>query len=144
MTDQKIFEFFDRAADIDLTVHGGSLPELFENAGHGLMALVVDPETVSAGGFRERIRAEGADREALLVNWLNQILFLFNVQQIVFCKFHIRMFSETAIEAEGEGELFDPGRHGLQRAVKAASYRGLKIEQTGGHWTAQVTLEANP
>ncbi len=141
MTDQKIFDFFDQAKAVGLTVRGGSLPELFQNAALGLMAVAVDPETAQAGGIRERIRAEGPDREALLVNWLNQILFLFNVQQMVFCRFEIRAISETAIEAEGEGELFDPGRHAIQRAVKSASFRGLKIERTGEHWTARVILD---
>lgn len=141
MTDQKTFEFLDHAADIGLTVRGASLTELFQNAGVGLMSVLVDTETAQAGGIRERIRAEGPDREALLVNWLNQILFLFNVQKMVFSRFEIRSISETSIEAEGEGELFDPGRHALQRGVKAASFRGLKIQQTGEHLTAQVVLD---
>ena len=135
------YEFFNHTADVGLTARGRSLPGLFDAAGRGLMALLVDPATAHPGGIRERIRAEAPDRETLLVNWLNQILFLFSVQQMVFCRFHIRTLTDTFIEAEGEGELFDPGRHAVLREVKAATFRELDIKESSGIWQTKVVFD---
>ncbi len=135
------FETFDHTADAGLMARGATLPELFTNAALGLMSLLVEPSTVQPGGLRDRVRAEAPDRDALLVNWLNEILFLFSVQKEVFCRFQIRSFSDTAIEAEAEGELFDPGRHGLLREIKAATFHGLKISRTTEGWEARVVFD---
>ncbi len=135
------FETFEHTADAGLIARGADLPELFANAALGLTSLVVEPATVHPGGLRDRVRAEAPDRDALLVNWLNEVLFLFSVQKEVFCRFHIRSFSDTAIEAEAEGELLDPGRHGLLREVKAATFHGLRIARTPQGWEARVVFD---
>lgn len=89
-----------------MTARGASLPELFQNAGLGLMSILVDQETARPGGIRERIRAEGPDRETLLVDSLNQILFLFNVQQMVLCRFEIQSISEErALKPKGKASF---------------------------------------
>ncbi len=137
----KGFETFDHTADVGLTAYGETLQRLFENAALGLTSLLVDASTVHPGGIRDRVRAKALDKETLLVNWLNEILFLFTVQQEAFARFHIRSFSETAIEAEGEGELLDPGRHGLLREVKAATFHDLRIERTPEGWRARIVLD---
>jgi SHS2 domain-containing protein len=136
------YEFFEHTADLGLRASGRDLPDLFANAALGLMAAVVDPATVRPGGIRDRIRAEGPDRETLLVNWLNQVLFLFSVQRMVFCRFQVRSFSDTAIEAEGEGELLDPLRHGVLREVKAVTLHDLGVERApDGTWRAKAILD---
>ena len=137
----KPYEFFDHTADVGLTAYGASLPELFQNAALGLTALLVDPATVHPGGIRERIRAQAPDKETLLVNWLNEILFLYSVQLMVFCRFRVRKFSATEIVAEGEGELLDPVRHSVLREVKAATFHGLKIKATAEGAEASVVFD---
>jgi SHS2 domain-containing protein len=142
------FEFFDHTADVGLSARGGSLPELFQNAALGVTAAMIDTSTVQPGGIRERVAARAPDRGTLLVQWLNEVIFLFTVQRMVFCRFQVKAFSEgspdgkgCSIEAEAEGELLDPGRHDLLREVKAATFHDLKIEESGGLWRASVILD---
>ncbi|MBI4396088.1 MAG: archease [Elusimicrobia bacterium] len=135
------FELFDHTADVGLIARGADLPSLFRHAAQGLTSLLVDPATVLPGGIRERVRVQAPDKEGLLVNWLNEVLFLFNVQQMVFSRFDVRSFSETGLEAEGEGELLDPGRHSVLREVKAATFHDLQIRRTEQGWEAKIVLD---
>lgn len=137
----KGFEYFEHTADVGLIARGKDLPELFQNAALGLMGLVVDEATVHSGGIRERIEASGPDRDALLVAWLNQVLFLFTVQKMVFRRFNVRALTDSSVVAEGEGELLDPGRHNVLREVKSATFHGLKIEQVPGGLQARVVFD---
>jgi SHS2 domain-containing protein len=135
------FEFFEHTADVGLAAYGDTLPELFQNAGLGLMALLVDPETVQSGGVRDRIEVQATDRETLLVHWLNEVLFLYQVQQMVFSRLHITSYSDTSIQAQGEGELLDPGRHRVLREIKAVTFHDVRVEPRGRGWAARVVLD---
>jgi SHS2 domain-containing protein len=141
------FETFDHTADVGLIARGATLPELFQNAALGLSSLLVDPVSAHPCGIRDRVRAEASDLESLLVNWLNEILFLFTVQQMIFVRFDLKSLIEPSsdrkgsVEAEGEGELFDPGRHAVLREIKAATFHGLKIARTPAGWEARVVLD---
>jgi SHS2 domain-containing protein len=137
----KPFDYFDHTADVGLVARGRDLPELFQNAALGLMGLLADPATVQAGGIRERIEASCPDRDALLVAWLNQVLFLFSVQKMAFARFRVRSLTDTSVVAEGEGELLDPGRHSVLREVKSATFHGLKIAPVPGGFEARVVFD---
>lgn len=127
------------APGVELTARGKDLPALFVDAARGLGALLVDAETVSAGGLRDRVLAEGQGREALLSNWLGQVLYLYRRQGEVLSRFHIRRLTDTAVEAEAEGELFDPGRHAVKVSVK--SIGPARVVETSEGWTATAVLE---
>ncbi len=66
-------------ADVAWRIRGDSLPELFENAAGALVA------TMTARRYLRRlekrqIAVESPDREALMVDWLNHLLYLFDVE----------------------------------------------------------------
>jgi protein archease len=134
------FETFDHTADIGLLARGGTLAELFENAARGLIDLSVDP-----GGLREEIRIEttvsARDREALLVAWLNELLYLLDTQRFLPRQSQITHISDTHLAAALLGDTVDPARHTVRRMIKAATYHGLSLRHVDGVWEARVILD---
>jgi SHS2 domain-containing protein len=87
------------------------------------------------------VRAEGADPESLLVNWLNEVLWVIDGARIAPAK--IRVSQASAHEASGvvEGEPRDDARHAPLIVVKAATYHQLKVLQSADGWVAEVYLD---
>ncbi len=134
------WETFEHDADVGLVVHGRDGPELFAQAGLALFDLVCDLDQVEE---RERYPLAGeADAvEPLLVDWLNDLVYLFQGRGVVCRRFAFPLWSETAYEAEAFGEPVDPARHLPRDLVKAATYHGLSVAQRGNELEARVILD---
>lgn len=134
------FETFEHTADIGLVARGRTLEEVFTHAAEGLVDMMVDPR-----GLRDDRRLEvtvsAPDREALLVAWLNELLYLLDTRGLLPRRCRIIQLSETSLTAEVAGETVDPQRHNVRRMVKAATYHGLHLTQTDGQWEARVILD---
>jgi len=134
------FETFDHTADVGLVIRGQTLEELFANAADALVDLMVDPNAL-----REDIRmtatVSAADRPALLVTWLNELLYLLDVHRFLPRRCRVTELRDTALVAELFGDTVDPNRHAVRRLVKAATYHGLSLTQANGLWEARVILD---
>lgn len=134
------FETFEHTADIGLVARGGTLEEVFAHAAMGLVDLMVDP-----AGLQEEVHLEvsvsAPDREALLVAWLNELLYLLDTRGFLPSRCRITQMSETGVTAELFGERIDRGRHIVRRMVKAATYHGLQVLQIDGRWEARVIVD---
>jgi len=133
------FEIIDHTADIGIAAYGIDLKEAFANAACGMFSLIIDPEEVGQGLCQE-INIEAPDQEALLVAWLNELLYLFDAEHLVFTKFEIDILSQYLIRAKAYGEKIDLTRHHLKTEIKAATYHSLKIENENG-FRIQVILD---
>ena len=127
-------------ADVGWRIRGDSLPELFENAAAALVATMVDRRTVRRAETRE-ITLESVDRESLLVDWLNRLLYLFDVDGFLGRDFQVEFSTPERLRAMAWGERFDPQRHPEKTAVKAATYHHLEIVPTAHGWQATVILD---
>lgn len=134
------YEFIDHTADAGIVAYGRNLQEVFMNAAHGLTSLMVNPETI-AETIRREITVEGADTEELLVAWLNEILYLFDAEGLVFRRFEITHVDTGRVQGTGYGEKIDPSRHELRAQVKAATYHQLAITRTDAGFRARVILD---
>jgi SHS2 domain-containing protein len=139
------FEVLEHPADIGFRAFGGTLPELFARSALAMLSIAADP---AAALPREEypLAVESGDRESLLVDWLNEVLYWFDGKRIAFRDFRVTQFRDTcrlpaAIEAVGMGEPRDPLRHRARLIVKAVTYHQLKIERRGGLWVAEVYLD---
>ena len=88
-----------------------------------------------------RIAVDSPDREALLVDWLNRLLYLFDVEGFWGREFHVTHLTDRRLEATAWGETFDPERHPEKTAIKAATYHHLAITPKNGGWQATVILD---
>lgn len=140
MGDAAGFEIFAVTADKGIRAWGRDLPEVFVNAARGMWSLMVEPGTARAASVLP-VKVEAGDRETLLVAWLNELLYLHEVEGFVAAEFAIKHLSGTALEAEVRGERVDRARHPLVGHVKAATYHLLRVQPAAGGWEAQVVVD---
>ena len=136
----RVFKTFDHTADIGLRAFGRTLPEAFVNAARGMFSLITDSRRVR-GAISLEIEINAVDQSALLMEWLNELLYRFDAEQFVCKKFLISEFSQTSLKAECRGEKVDRRRHSLKRGIKAATFHKLKIEATPQVYQIEVILD---
>jgi SHS2 domain-containing protein len=135
-----MYETFEHTADLGLRIRAADLDTLFAEAGRALFSAIV--EDLDAVHPREKvaIRLQGTDRDYLLFDWLNELLYHFDTKQMVFGKFEVQVGAD-GVAASAWGEPLDPARHGLSHEVKAITYHGLKVEQSEDGWLAEVIID---
>jgi SHS2 domain-containing protein len=134
------WQTFEHEADVGLLLEGADGPDLFAAAGLALFDLVCDLRSVEE---RERYELAGeADGvEALLVDWLNDLVYLFEARGVVCRRFAFASWTETSYAAEAFGEPADESRHATRDLVKAATYHGLVVRRTEEGLEARVILD---
>ncbi len=138
--DQQPYEVFEHTADIGLHAFGRTLPELFIHAAQGLEHLLVPLEQVRVVTTRT-ITAEGRDTLSLLIAWLNELIFLFDTEYLLFRNFTIETLSETHLTAQAAGEPYDRERHELSSAIKAVTWHEAAITREGERYRARIIFD---
>lgn len=123
----KRFQLIEHTADIGLIAYGRTLTEAFANAAYGLFSIIAELKTVKEIVSRQLELSED-DSEALLFEWLNRLIYLFDVDMLLFKRFDIRDFDGRGLKATCYGEKYDPSRHQLKTGVKSATYHMLKVD----------------
>jgi len=134
------FEFVDHTGDLGVRVFGQTLPELFQQAAEALTFIITDPETIQIKETR-KILLEAKTDEELLITWLNELVYLFDTEGVLFKIFEVLSIHDHHLEALAQGEIYIEDRHPIKTTVKAATYHQLKIEHHRGVWTAQVIFD---
>ena len=133
------FKFIDiTTADVAFEAFGKDLNELFANAALAMFEVMVNTEKVEAKEVRE-IEVEGIDLESLLFNWLNELLFYYGSENLVFKGFEVEVDEKNfRLKAKAYGEKLSE-KHEPKEEVKAITYHEMKIKQlTSGEWMAQL------
>jgi len=136
----KKFKFLDHTADMGLIVYGKNLKKLFENAGEAFFHLITDLKKVRTKQARKiEVRSECLDR--LMVDWLNELLYLHEVESLLFKKFVVEEVGQEGIKAKAWGEPYQDGVHVIKTGVKAATHHQIQVKKENNHWRAQVILD---
>lgn len=135
----KRFDIIEHTADVGIVAYGTDLHEAFANAAYGMFTLIAELEDVRED-FCRQIEVRAEDQESLLASWLNELLYLFEVEGIIFKRFEVIDIGENILKAEGYGELIDPARHSLKAGVKAATYHMLRVAKDDGY-SVQVIFD---
>ena len=138
--EQPPFEEFEHGADIGLRVRGRTIEELFENAGRGMIELMLDPARVEPRAERQ-IAASGEDAEMMLVAWLSEILYAFDADGFAPAAAAVSSVSEGEVRGVLRGEAFEERRHDVRNVVKAVTYHNLKVEEKGGRYRVDVVFD---
>src|SRR5205085_10890158 len=85
-------------------------------------------------------KIDGNEVDYLLFDWLRELLFHFDAEQLLFGKFEAHV-SPTGLTATAWGEPLDRTRHNLEHEVKALTYHALRVEQVGPEWLAEVIVD---
>ena len=136
----KPYQTFDHTADLGLAITGANEGDLFSNAAFAVFDIITNLERVESREMR-RIAVEGDDREDLLINFLREVLYLYNGEHWLLKKVRIIRISEKGLEAEALGEPFDDRKHEICKEIKAVTYHQTEVRQTHAGWTARVIFD---
>jgi len=75
------------------------------------------------------------------IPWLNELIFLFDTEYLIFRQFEIDDLTETRLHALAHGEVYDARRHDLSSAIKAATWHAAAVEQVAGGYRATVIFD---
>lgn len=140
MAEPARFEHFRHGADIGVRGFGPTLEEAFVQAARALTAVMVDPESVAP---REpvAIACSAPDRETLLLDWLNALVFETATRHMLFGRFEVHL-EDGRLEGTACGEPIDPARHRPAVEVKGATLTELAVRPTAqGGWLAQCVVD---
>lgn len=130
------YEELEHAADWSFRVRARTLCELFTAAARALCRLEHGDRPQAFTVTRE-VEVEGVDRETLLVNWLNELLYLEQTNREVYHDFDIITIDNTHLQARVHGA---PERN-AQRHIKAVTFHNLELKQTADGWEATIVVD---
>jgi SHS2 domain-containing protein len=138
----KNFEYLKHTADAEFIAYGNTTGETFENAALALTNLMLDPKTI-APEIEKEVDLSGEALDMLLFDWLSELLYIFEVDRLVFGKFKIEISGETGAytlkaKAFGEGVNKHPD---IFLHIKAVTFHDLRFEKRNNIYEAQVLLD---
>ncbi|MGR3178808.1 MAG: archease [Candidatus Anammoxibacter sp.] len=146
----KNYELIDHTADLGILVYGNDLNQLFANAANALSDIITDKPKVEEVEPKEII-VTGIDLEQLMINWLQEVLYNYDVYSFLFTRFDVHEIitskheesspTSLTIKATGFGETFDHERHVILTEVKAATYHQIEVKESGGKWQARIIFD---
>ena len=135
------YESLEHTSEAGIIARGATLAEAFANIAEGMYDLMLELDGVEERESRE-IALEDQNSEALLVDWLLELLFLTETEGLVFRRFAVDELSETRLRARVWGERFDPERHRSHNVVvKAVTHYLLEIGREDGGYRVQVLFD---
>lgn len=135
-----MFEVLEHTADIGFRVRGATREAVFEGAAEALAAISYELEGIEPRQTYP-LEAAGHDAESLLVNWLSEVLYLWDAQRLALQRFRVREITQERVAGEALGEPFDPVRHRAKLVVKGVTYHQLRTGEDEQGWYAQVFLD---
>ena len=132
------FEEISHTADVKIRVHAPTLEALFSETFKALMQVMYG--TNRARGILREIRIESSDVESLLADFLSDVLFVSEVESLVFSDACISI-DGLRLTAELTGEPFDPLRHSGGSEVKGISYSGLAITHEANGYMLDIIFD---
>ncbi len=135
-------ETFDHTADLGLRIYGTDLADLFRTAAEALFDVIVTNRDQVRPLESIQFHLAADSTEALLLDWLNELIFRSETGHVVFGRFQVSVEPDgRSLTARVDGEPVDPLRHVLDHEVKAATHHGACVVRDQDGWSAQVILD---
>ncbi|MHB8872888.1 MAG: archease [Myxococcaceae bacterium] len=131
------YSFEEHTSEVRVHLEAPGLGGLFEDAARALADLMTDGPPGPPEGELEDVTVRATDREALLVEWLDELIFRSETKKRIYNEVAVARASDKELVARIRG--FEPAR--LKTAVKAATFHGLHVEERGGLFIATVVLD---
>ncbi len=144
--DKMSYKFLEDVAiaDIDFEADGKTIKELFESSALAVTnTMVKNLESIDTT-VKKEIKVENNKIDMLLFNFLQEIIFYKDAEQLIFNKFEIDIFSENEkwhLKCNAYGEKIDVKKHEMIVDVKAVSLHYFKVEEVEDGWKANVILD---
>jgi SHS2 domain-containing protein len=128
------FRYIEHVSDAMVEAYGRTLGEAFAHSARALVNLVcnvskVDPHKIVS------IETTGFDRKSLLYNWLEKVLLVLLIDNIILAKFEVKIKRHKDMYhlfSTCKGDNFLRQKHEYKVEVKAITYHGMKISDKKG------------
>ncbi|MBI1802572.1 MAG: archease [Chloroflexi bacterium] len=130
------YEEIEHTADVALRVRGQSLEELFCHAAEGMFSLMAG-QTLGPSAPPCEIELEADDTVALLVGWLNELLYQSEMKNLLFRQFDVQLFNGRQLRGAASGSA----SRDIRKPIKAVTFHDLKIIQQGGWYEATIVFD---
>ena len=135
-----MFELLDHPSDVGILARGRTREEALVEASRALTAIMVNPDSLVATEERD-LYAKGSDEAAQIVNWLNEILFYFDTENVVFVEYIIDSWDANEITGRARGAFVDLSQSEFRTAVKAVTYHQFQSHPTTDGWEIRVFVD---
>ena len=134
-----MFELLEHEADVGVVASGATWEEAFTEGAKAMLSVMANPKKV--GTAREiKIEVSANDMAALFVEFLNEILFIRDAEEMFLKEFKITI-GDNSLAGTAFGEKINQKKHEVQIEVKAATYSGLKTWEKDGKKFVQCVLD---
>ena len=134
------YRFFDHTADFGLEIFGDDAPSLFEEAAKALFELIT-PIASPKQCDQHEVDVSGDDWADLMVNWLRELLYLWNGESLLVRNIELNSLEETRLLADVACEAYDPDRHEIRNEIKAVTYHQIDVGPFDNGWRARVIFD---
>jgi SHS2 domain-containing protein len=129
-----LYEWIEHTAELQLRIEAASEQDVFLDALAALAELVDDG--TPGPPARNDVELSETDRAALLVAWLEELVFLADTEAFVPERADTLELEPSGLRATIAGRTDRP-----VPLVKAVTYHGLELTQQDGRWVATVVLD---
>ncbi len=134
-----MIRYIEHTSDVGFEVEEDSIEGLFSTAALAMYGFMIDPFEIETSVKRD-VDIQSEDLESLMFDWIDELIFLFESEKIVFKKFDLRI-DDFHMIGTCEGGIFDPTRHETGIVVKAVTYHMMEVKKRRGIWNARVILD---
>ena len=125
----KKFEYFDVTADIGFKSYGKDLNEAFENASLAIFNIISDTSDIDAK-IEKSIEITSEDEVSLLYDYLEELLFLHEVEFMLFSQFDVNIDDNLHLKATIKGEEINWDKHERKTEIKAITFHKMEVKNT--------------
>jgi len=135
---QKGYEIIEHTADIGIRVKAADLKGIFEKSARAMFELIAEKKKK---GLKKTVKIELEDDnlEELFVSWLNELLSLSAVKELIFSGFKIENLGNNNLSAKVEGSPVS--NYKVHKEIKAATYHELSLREISSGWQAEVIFD---
>ena len=134
------YHLIDHTADFGIQVSGSTSKDLFANAAEALFDVITEIDSLT-GHDSCHMEVFGADWSDLMVNWLREILYLWNGKERLVKSANITSISEKKLSAQVVFDPYDPDCHTVKTEIKAVTYHQIQVKRTPSGWTARIIFD---
>ena len=140
MGSHSFYTVFEHTADVGIEVTADSRENLFVNSALAMTDIMFDglPDGTSESRL---VMVVGDNSEELLIAWLNELLYIYCVERLVFTMFSDIKLTESMFMVRAHGERVDFDKHRMEMEIKAATYHGFSIEPDGDKLKARIIFD---
>ena len=128
------------AADVGRQVFGNDPRELFADAATAMFDQLTDRDALK-GADALALSITGEDWPDLMVNWLRELLYLWNGKGMLIKTATISSISENSLQAKITFDGYNPESHVINGEIKAVTYHQIQVSRKSTGWESKIIFD---